>query len=243
MNSIVAVSLLLLIVTIYIVRLIFILPCCHDFRHEYEETNTPDTLTDKKENTLNGIQNKDIKNLHLFIFFGSGGHTGEMLRLLLQYNDILLRKDTVLHVGYSDIESLNKVKQLSGSFNCKCQYYQFRKARDVNSNLTSSLKTIFMTISTSFLHIVRIKYQMLNNPHLVLLNGPGTCCIITMWFKLLDLILLLTSSNIVYVESLARINSFSLTGKLLYWIVDEPVVQWPELQAKYPRSKYFGILV
>ncbi|KAK5773866.1 N-acetylglucosaminyldiphosphodolichol N-acetylglucosaminyltransferase anchoring subunit ALG14 PWA37_003784 [Arxiozyma heterogenica] len=243
MDSTAAVSLLLFIITIYIFRLIIILPCCHDFNYDYDKVNNANKTTGRKKNIINEIQNKGMKNLHLFIFLGSGGHTGEMLRLLLQYKDILLNKDTILHVGYSDIESLNKIKHLSGSFNCKINYYRFQKAREVNANFTSSFKTIFITMLTSFLHIAKIKYQMLNNPHLVLLNGPGTCFIITVWFKLLDLILLATSSNIVYIESLARINTFSLTGKLLYWIVDELIVQWPELQAKYPKAKYFGILV
>lgn len=55
---------------------------------------------------------------------------------------------------------------------------------------------------------------------------------------------LLGSSHIVYVESLARINTPSLTGKILYWVVDEFIVQWQELRDNYlPRSKWFGILV
>ena len=243
MNSTIVVSLLLFIITIYIFRLIIILPCCRNFEYEYDSKETSDPVTNGRENKLTGFQQKPIKNLHLFIFLGSGGHTGEMLRLIQQYKDVLLSKDTLLHVGYSDTESLNKMKHLSRSFNCKIKYYQFKKAREVNSNLTSSIKTIIITIWTSLHHILNIKYQMSNNPHLILLNGPGTCFFIAMWFKLLDWLLLVTSSNIVYVESLARINTLSLTGKLLYLLSDEFIVQWPELRTMYPRSKYFGILV
>lgn len=84
---------------------------------------------------------------------------------------------------------------------------------------------------------------MINKPHLVLLNGPGTCCIITLWFKIIDMLLFFTSSNIIYVESLARINTLSMTGKILYLFADEFVVQWEELIQVAPRAKYFGILV
>lgn len=55
----------------------------------------------------------------------------------------------------------------------------------------------------------------------------------------------LNSCRIVYVESICRVESLSLSGKLLYWlyIANDILVQWPELQEKYPRTKYIGLLV
>lgn len=234
MDWVVIASLLLLIATIYTLRLILILPC---FTSAYKPN------TNEKNGSLLGLKEKDTKGIQLFIFLGSGGHTGEMLRLIQSYRDVLLNKDSTLHVGYSDNASLNKMKDLSNICECKIKFYEFKKAREVGANITSSLRTIILTLFTSFVHVVRIKLQMVNKPHLVLLNGPGTCCIISIWFKLIDLICLMTSSNIIYVESLARIKTLSLTGKILYWLADEFIVQWEDLQTSYPRSKYFGILV
>lgn len=228
MNWVVISSLLLAIATIYTVRLISILPFC---KPGYGDENK------------NKINPKDTRGLQLFIFLGSGGHTGEMLRLLQNYKGELLKKDTTLHVGYSDVESLNKMQTLTTDLQCKVKFYSFKKAREVNSGFMSSVKTIIETLLTSLTHAIGIKRQMCNSPHLILLNGPGTCCIIAVWFKILDLLCLFTSSNIVYVESLARISTLSLTGKILYLLADEFIVQWEDLKTTYPRAKYFGILV
>ena len=44
----------------------------------------------------------------------------------------------------------------------------------------------------------------------------------------------------VYIESLARIQSLSLSGKLLYPTVHRFFVQWPDLVRQYPRAVYGG---
>lgn len=46
--------------------------------------------------------------------------------------------------------------------------------------------------------------------------------------------------KIIYVESFARINDLSKTGKMVYKIADHFLVQWPELVEKYPKSIYVG---
>ena len=44
-------------------------------------------------------------------------------------------------------------------------------------------------------------------------------------------------------ESVARVKSLSLSGKLLYPIADKFMVQWPDLLAKYPRARYVGFVI
>ena len=44
-------------------------------------------------------------------------------------------------------------------------------------------------------------------------------------------------------ESIARVKSLSLSGKLLYPIADKFMVQWPDLLAKYPRARYIGFVI
>lgn len=46
--------------------------------------------------------------------------------------------------------------------------------------------------------------------------------------------------KVIYIESFARINELSLTGKLVYRLADDFVVQWPSLKEKYKKAKYFG---
>jgi beta-1,4-N-acetylglucosaminyltransferase len=47
----------------------------------------------------------------------------------------------------------------------------------------------------------------------------------------------------IYVESLTRIRELSLTGRLIYPVVDRFYVQWRELAERYPRTRYEGQIV
>ena len=55
-------------------------------------------------------------------------------------------------------------------------------------------------------------------------------------------LLLWRPCRLVYVESIARVDTLSLSGKILYKIADQFFVQWPQLQAKYPRALFVGRL-
>jgi beta-1,4-N-acetylglucosaminyltransferase len=49
--------------------------------------------------------------------------------------------------------------------------------------------------------------------------------------------------RIIYVESLARVTALSLSGRMVLYLADRVLVQWPGLKRKYPRTEYLGILV
>jgi len=46
--------------------------------------------------------------------------------------------------------------------------------------------------------------------------------------------------NVVYIESMARVTSPSLTGRLVYPFADTFIVQWPPLQRFFKRARTFG---
>ncbi|XP_043861533.1 UDP-N-acetylglucosamine transferase subunit ALG14 homolog isoform X2 [Dromiciops gliroides] len=77
---------------------------------------------------------------------------------------------------------------------------------------------------------------------LVLCNGPGTCVPICASALLLG-ILGIKKVTIVYVESICRVETLSLSGKILYHFSDYFFVQWPALKGKYPKSVYLGRIV
>jgi len=52
----------------------------------------------------------------------------------------------------------------------------------------------------------------------------------------------LLKMKIIYVESFARIDSLSLTGKIVYQFADLFIVQWEELISDYPKAVYEGAL-
>jgi beta-1,4-N-acetylglucosaminyltransferase len=46
--------------------------------------------------------------------------------------------------------------------------------------------------------------------------------------------------NVVYIESMARVTSPSLTGRLVYYVASTFFVQWPELKKFYRRADWCG---
>lgn len=46
-----------------------------------------------------------------------------------------------------------------------------------------------------------------------------------------------------YIESISRSEKLSLSGRLIYRIVDEFYVQWPDCLESYPKVKYQGIVI
>ena len=49
-------------------------------------------------------------------------------------------------------------------------------------------------------------------------------------------------SRIIYIETLANINTKTLSGKLIYPIADKFIVQWEEMLKLYPKAIYGGFI-
>lgn len=49
-------------------------------------------------------------------------------------------------------------------------------------------------------------------------------------------------SKIIYIETLANINTKTLSGKLIYPIADKFIVQWEEMLKLYPKAIYGGFI-
>jgi beta-1,4-N-acetylglucosaminyltransferase len=49
--------------------------------------------------------------------------------------------------------------------------------------------------------------------------------------------------KIVFVESICRVQSLSLTGKILQYLPVHILVQWPQLTKLSPKTEYIGKLV
>ncbi|AFY86282.1 MULTISPECIES: PssD/Cps14F family polysaccharide biosynthesis glycosyltransferase [Chroococcidiopsis] len=47
----------------------------------------------------------------------------------------------------------------------------------------------------------------------------------------------------VFIESISRSGNLSLTGRIVYHLVDEFYVQWPECVERYPKAQYKGVVV
>ena len=50
----------------------------------------------------------------------------------------------------------------------------------------------------------------------------------------------LMRAKVIYIETFARVNDRSLTGRLVYPLADLFLVQWESLLKLYPKAKYVG---
>jgi beta-1,4-N-acetylglucosaminyltransferase len=133
----------------------------------------------------------------------------------------------------------------------KAQVYTLPRAREVHQSYTSSIfTTIYSTYKT-----IRLLWTL--QPHLIVTNGPGTCVpivycafILRCLFSLVDLVRSgggNSSSRIlfrtIFIESLCRVKTLSLSGKLVYPIVDSFVVHWPSLVERYDMVEVCDVFV
>jgi beta-1,4-N-acetylglucosaminyltransferase len=53
----------------------------------------------------------------------------------------------------------------------------------------------------------------------------------------------LFGTRVVFVETIARIDSPSMTGRIMYWLAHDFFYQWPRLAPYFPRGTYGGLLI
>lgn len=169
---------------------------------------------------------KRIGPAKTLIVLGSGGHTTEMFKILLDLNKDNY-KPRIYVAAESDKSSFNKVID----FETTTDDYKFIKifrSRNVGQSYISSVFTTLHAIASTIPLVYREK------PDLILCNGPGTCvpiCLIAFIFRI---VWVNTNCRIVFIESFCRIKSLSLTGRILIWFADLFVVHWEE-QIKYSK--------
>lgn len=64
-----------------------------------------------------------------------------------------------------------------------------------------------------------------------------------MWIFSLQLLFLIERPKVIFVESICRVETLSLTGKILQYLPVHILVQWPQLTERYPKCQYIGRLV
>lgn len=75
---------------------------------------------------------------------------------------------------------------------------------------------------------------------MVLVNGPGTCVPVVIVARILSFVKLCPKPKIIFVESICRVKTLSMSAKLLWYLVDDIVVQWEELMHANQGVKYIG---
>jgi beta-1,4-N-acetylglucosaminyltransferase len=206
--------------------------------------------------------------LRTLIVLGSGGHTSEILYMTQYLNhpsstnniDTLCSNNVVFEpIDYckasTDSTSQDRLyhhqmlknKATSSSNTKQMEIYNIPRSREVGQSYWSSIYTTLVAI----IYSMKLVYTL--RPNIVLCNGPGTCipiCIITYWYRILN-ILPNHQTYIIFMESFCRVQTLSLSGKILYSsslltpllqyvpvlpVADLFIVHWEELQDKFPNT-------
>lgn len=194
--------------------------------------------------TLGGYRQKKKRlptdKVKTVIVIGSGGHTSEMM-YLVQSLDPARYSPRLYIMASSDKWSESKILECEETFYNKHSQSDFSifkipRSRSVHQSYITSVFTTLYSVLASFPILLQFK------PELVLCNGPGTCvpiCVIAFLLRCS----FISQNTIVFVESICRVETLSLTGKILQWFADDILVQWPEMTAVCKRAKYIGRVV
>lgn len=173
------------------------------------------------------------------VVLGSGGHTTEMITLLsgMELKNYTPRTYVVANSDTMSVEKMQAFETNSGKSSAHCVHLIPRARQVKQSYLTSIFSTLYAT-----LHTLPLVFR--TRPDLLLCNGPGTCIPLCFWAYLLKFFLI-KEVQLVYVESICRVEHLSLSGMILYYlcVADHVLVQWPGLQQLYPRTRYLGRVV
>lgn len=210
----------LLIVIIISLRLVFLVWKIH------KERQTKRTV---------GTGQSELENASIMVVLGSGGHTKEMITFLeVVGKRFSPRYYVVAETDKFSIEKLTRLQQQRNDENH--EIYKIPRSREVRQSYLSAV----LTTIKAFICTVPIVMQ--KKPDILLCNGPGTCipvCIACF----LSRVFFVSNTKLVYVESICRVTTLSLSGKLLYNFADSFIVQWPDLVSKFPKANYIGRLM
>ncbi|CDR43238.1 CYFA0S11e02190g1_1 [Cyberlindnera fabianii] len=214
----------LFVYTLLVVRLCFIVPCF--------------SLVKKPTGSTTRWERKS-----LMVLLGSGGHTGEMLRMLTSVDSLdRLRKITFV-VSSGDTSSIVLLEKFAKKKRLTKDTYtilELPRARSVGEGLLSSVKSTIISTFSTFATLSRQGHRI-GHPDILMVNGPGTsvplCLFFTCWNFLGE-----SNTRILYIESLARVKRLSLSGTLCRPLAHRFIVQWAELAGK-TNAEYHGILV
>jgi len=185
---------------------------------------------------------KDKTNKTMVVL-GSGGHTAEMFYLLSKvdkkqftpFNYVLANSDNrsedKIDIAHKQRLSTNNTNTITSD---DYSISKIPRSRNVGQSYFNSIWTTLIAL----FFCLKLLYK--ERPDVIICNGPGTCipicfsALLLKWFRI-------KKSKIVYIESLARVQNLSLSGKIMQHFSDWFVVQWFELMGKV-NSKNVSVL-
>jgi UDP-N-acetylglucosamine:LPS N-acetylglucosamine transferase len=84
------------------------------------------------------------------------------------------------------------------------------------------------------LRCIRIIFK--ERPDVVISTGAAAGCMTCYLAKLFG-------AKIIWLDSISNVNRISLSGRMVRYIADLFLVQWPELTSKYRKVEYIGAVI
>ena len=94
-------------------------------------------------------------------------------------------------------------------------------------------KEILMPIKMFIILMKSISILRKEKPDVIICTGVLAMIPLCLWAKK-------RGCKLIYIESFAKVNSPTLSGKLLYKYADRFYVQWKSMLEVYPNAKYLG---
>ena len=207
------------------------------------------------DTSLPSLPSLPSQPVRLLTVAGSGGHTAELLQLLTAATTPSSKTPSVNYsprhyiVADTDRMSQNKIELFEAGYRGRVPegylgrvpgqsvvISQIPRAREVGQSYVTS---VFTTLYSQLVCVPHVVYA---RPDVLLVNGPGTCipvCVMVLLLRVLGL----CRGRIVYVESICRVNTLSLSAKILVLFADHVLVQWSHLAEGNFRCTYIGRLV
>lgn len=136
------------------------------------------------------------------------------------------------------IEELSKIKRV---IHRNPNFLVTEKCKNLTNNFCDKVYYVPQTNRKEFFFPLKMIYLFFRAIFILFREKPGvvisTGALIAYPFCVIAKAM---RKKVIYIESFARVNDLSLTGKLLYKIVDLFIVQWEDLVAKYPKAVVGG---
>ena len=170
---------------------------------------------------------RDGSKIATLVVLGSGGHTAEMLRLITDFDFGRYTPLTLVTAATDTTSRAKAERELPQAALATARWVQIPRAREVGQSFVTSVPSTLHAL-WACVHLIWTA-----SPDLVLVNGPGTCVPVAFLARV-------TGARVIFAESWCRVESLSLTGRVLYYVAHRFVVHWPELARRYPRAEYLG---
>lgn len=168
------------------------------------------------------------KNNMIMFAASVGGHYKEMMGLkeLFSLYDSILVTDNKAVVNQPEMIKDFRIVEFPNAMSDRRE----RVAGRHSSGTRWSALIAYLKMFIQCIRIVR-KYK----PAVIISTGSYIAVPLFWWGKLYG-------AKLIFIESNAMVYNKTTTGKLVGWMSDKVIVQWPEMLNVYPKSEYWGCL-